>query len=400
MPAEARAYPRPLPNPEWLGKLTEEILEPLLPIVDPHHHLWDHPGSRYLLDDFLADVNSGHTSSRPFSFSAARATAPAAPRRCGRSARASSFGRSPRRPTGAAVDQDLRGHCQLRRSAPPQCRRGAGRPDRSGRRPVSRHPPDCGARPSDHRRLVLRAAAGTDGRPGVSARPEAAAGAQPDLRGLALPPADQDADRGGARRSRGEDRAEPLRWAARGGSVQARRGVSRLARRRQGAGGLPEYVRKAGWAGDDRQRLRFSPGAAATVFGRVGECVAAYVETCIEVFGANRCMFESHFPVDKGACSYPVLFNAFKRLASEPRSRKRPTSSPAPRRGSTGWATWLDFDHMNRDPRLSLRVYDRPAANSPSMQRGEASLRAQRSNLVSAVLGRSRIASSPSGSSQ
>ena len=41
MPTEARAYPRPLPNPAWLGKLTEEILEPDLPIVDPHHHhLW------------------------------------------------------------------------------------------------------------------------------------------------------------------------------------------------------------------------------------------------------------------------------------------------------------------------------------------------------------------------
>src|SRR5260221_10292110 len=40
--------------------LTEEILEPGLPIVDPHHHLWDHPGSRYLLDELLADVNSGH----------------------------------------------------------------------------------------------------------------------------------------------------------------------------------------------------------------------------------------------------------------------------------------------------------------------------------------------------
>ena len=57
---EARAYPRPLPNTVWLGKLTEEILEPDLPIVDPHHHLWDHPGSRYLLDELLADVNSGH----------------------------------------------------------------------------------------------------------------------------------------------------------------------------------------------------------------------------------------------------------------------------------------------------------------------------------------------------
>jgi predicted TIM-barrel fold metal-dependent hydrolase len=41
-----------------------------------------------------------------------------------------------------------------------------------------------------------------------------------------------------------------------------------------------------------------------------------YVDACVENFGANRCMFESNFPVDKGACSYPVLFNAFKRLVS------------------------------------------------------------------------------------
>src|SRR6201988_502031 len=60
MPAEPRAYPRPLPNLEWLGKLREEILEPDLPIVDPHHHLWDHQGSRYLLDELLADLGSGH----------------------------------------------------------------------------------------------------------------------------------------------------------------------------------------------------------------------------------------------------------------------------------------------------------------------------------------------------
>ena len=27
-------------------------------------------------------------------------------------------------------------------------------------------------------------------------------------------------------------------------------------------------------------------------------------------------MFESNFPVDKGQCSYPVLWNAFKRLTA------------------------------------------------------------------------------------
>src|SRR5689334_19967299 len=38
---------------DWLAKTREEILEPELPIIDPHHHLWDHPGERYLLEDLL-----------------------------------------------------------------------------------------------------------------------------------------------------------------------------------------------------------------------------------------------------------------------------------------------------------------------------------------------------------
>src|SRR5688572_14256543 len=40
-----------------------------------------------------------------------------------------------------------------------------------------------------------------------------------------------------------------------------------------------------------------------------------YVETCIEAFGAERCMFESNFPVDLGSCSYATLWNTFKHLA-------------------------------------------------------------------------------------
>ena len=41
-----------------------------------------------------------------------------------------------------------------------------------------------------------------------------------------------------------------------------------------------------------------------------------YIETCIEAFGPERCMFESNFPVDMGACSYATLWNAFKRVAA------------------------------------------------------------------------------------
>src|SRR5260370_39362666 len=44
----------------WLDRHKEPILEPDLPIIDPHHHLWDRPGWRYLLDDLLLDVNRGH----------------------------------------------------------------------------------------------------------------------------------------------------------------------------------------------------------------------------------------------------------------------------------------------------------------------------------------------------
>ena len=42
-----------------------------------------------------------------------------------------------------------------------------------------------------------------------------------------------------------------------------------------------------------------------------------YIETCIEAFGADRCMFESNFPVDLGSCTYPVLWNAFKIIAKD-----------------------------------------------------------------------------------
>jgi len=41
-----------------------------------------------------------------------------------------------------------------------------------------------------------------------------------------------------------------------------------------------------------------------------------YIETCIEAFGARRCMFESNFPVDAGTCTYSVLWNAFKRMVA------------------------------------------------------------------------------------
>ena len=46
----------------------------------------------------------------------------------------------------------------------------------------------------------------------------------------------------------------------------------------------------------------------------IAEAMTPYYHHCIEVFGVDRCMFESNFPVDKVSSSYTVLWNAFKRL--------------------------------------------------------------------------------------
>jgi L-fuconolactonase len=45
---------------KWRSLHREEILEPDLPIIDSHHHLWERAGNRYLLDDVLADMRTGH----------------------------------------------------------------------------------------------------------------------------------------------------------------------------------------------------------------------------------------------------------------------------------------------------------------------------------------------------
>ncbi|MGI9246849.1 MAG: amidohydrolase family protein [Steroidobacteraceae bacterium] len=54
-------YRYPPPNPRWLALHQETALEPELPIVDAHHHLWDEPGNRYQSQDLTADIaDSGH----------------------------------------------------------------------------------------------------------------------------------------------------------------------------------------------------------------------------------------------------------------------------------------------------------------------------------------------------
>lgn len=84
---------------------------------------------------------------------------------------------------------------------------------------------------------------------------------------------------------------------------------------------LPNVAMKLGGLGMPTAGLRSA--ANATHLGltplsseELADDWRPYIETCIEAFGASRCMFESNFPVDAGAASYSVLWNSFKRIAS------------------------------------------------------------------------------------
>jgi predicted TIM-barrel fold metal-dependent hydrolase len=55
MPVEASAAQEARPR-NWLSLTEEAVVEPSLPIIDPHHHLWDRPNDRYLLEELVADT--------------------------------------------------------------------------------------------------------------------------------------------------------------------------------------------------------------------------------------------------------------------------------------------------------------------------------------------------------
>src|SRR5207248_7418977 len=80
----------PAPRLDWLARHKEPILEPGLPIIDPHHHLWQRPGWRYLLDDLLTDTGSGHNIVATVYMEASSMYRDGAPRKCGLSVRWSS----------------------------------------------------------------------------------------------------------------------------------------------------------------------------------------------------------------------------------------------------------------------------------------------------------------------
>ena len=79
---------------------------------------------------------------------------------------------------------------------------------------------------------------------------------------------------------------------------------------------LPNVYVKLGGLGMSLFGFDFHLRANPPSSNELAKAWGPYINTCIDIFGPSRCMFESNFPVDKGTCSYQVLWNAFKRIAS------------------------------------------------------------------------------------
>ncbi|MGI4939780.1 MAG: amidohydrolase family protein, partial [Janthinobacterium lividum] len=79
----------------------------------------------------------------------------------------------------------------------------------------------------------------------------------------------------------------------------------------------PNVTVKLGGLGMRVTGFGFSEGADPPSSEQLAAAWRPYVLACIEAFGAERCMFESNFPVDKGSYSYVCCWNAFKRLTAD-----------------------------------------------------------------------------------
>jgi L-fuconolactonase len=317
MPAEARAYPRPLPNPEWLGKLSEAILEPELPIVDPHHHLWDHPGSRYLLEELLADVESGHNIIATIFIqcgSGYRTSGPEEMRAIGESEFVRAIAEeADRRRTRTKICAGIVSFADLRLPNVDAVLEGqiaaAGGRFRGIRQIAAHDPAIVGASsyvpppglmddPAFRRGLKRLPAHGLTFEawiyhPQIKSLTEVAREC-PDVP-IVLN------HFGGPLGVGPYKRAEVF--------PQWRADIEALA-------ACPNVYVKLGGLAMIVNAFDFHLAPLPPSSGEMAAAWRPYVETCIEAFGARRAMFESNFPVDKGACSYPVLWNAFKRLAA------------------------------------------------------------------------------------
>ena len=78
----------------------------------------------------------------------------------------------------------------------------------------------------------------------------------------------------------------------------------------------PNVVMKIGGLAHDRTGFGYRGRPARPTKEQLIADWAPYIQTCIEAFGAARCMFESNFPVDSVAADYATLWSVFKKVAA------------------------------------------------------------------------------------
>lgn len=77
----------------------------------------------------------------------------------------------------------------------------------------------------------------------------------------------------------------------------------------------PNVVVKLGGIGSLRSGYDWHERAVKPSSSELARILRPYIEHCIDKFGAERCLFESNFPVEKASNSYVNLWNAFKRIS-------------------------------------------------------------------------------------
>ena len=325
--------PGPASHDDWLARTDEETLDAALPICDAHHHLWDHRtgnvASRYLLDEYLADTRSGHNVVSSVFIECGtmwRLGGPAEMRPVGETefanglAAMSASGNygTTRVAAGIVGTASLSAGDAVARVLDAQLAAGNGR-FRGIRQAAARD--DDPAVP-DHR---------TSPPAGLYGDPKFREGfAHLAPRGLSFEGwcyHTQLAELTELARSFPDTTiildhfGGPIGVGPYAGQQDEvfnawRRAISALA-------GCPNVVAKLGGIAMEVNGFGWHLKAAPPDSRTLAAATRRYFEHTIEAFGTDRCLFESNFPVDKVSCSYNVLWNAFKRLASGYSAREK-----------------------------------------------------------------------------
>jgi predicted TIM-barrel fold metal-dependent hydrolase len=307
----------------WLALTREEAIEPDLPVCDPHHHLWDHPGSRYLAEEFLLDVSgdgAGHNLVSTVFVECLQFYRPDGPeelRPVGETAFIDSVagnlqasGHPLRLAAGIVGYADLtrgRGAAEVLDAHLAASPRFRGVRHASAWDPSERiHNAHTNPGPN-----LLQDA---EFRQGLACLEELGLSFDAWLYHPQIPQLVDLAQAFPGLSIVLDHMAGPLGigpYAAQRQEVFAewRAGMAALAQCSNvfiKLGGRTMSMAGYGWHNQP------APPGSAEIATAVGD----YCRVCIDLFGPERCMFESNFPVDRASCSYTILWNAFKRISA------------------------------------------------------------------------------------